>query len=192
MGRERFVTDPEKTKPGRYDGRGERGRMDLKPYVTRHSDVYPNPSGMILVADPAFISNEVLEVLLAPNGDGLHPVIVADSDFEWSPPSWMHDLELRAHTFNDMGPWREWCAACHVPVTFRGLDFFWNGRPVCDDCPSEAWKWVQRCGYEHADSVESEYYGQDVTLGMDMWVKALVEYAAEVKANGGPHRSGTT
>jgi hypothetical protein len=62
---------------------------------------------------------------------------------------------------------------------------------VCDDCPSEEWKAVQRRGYEHAGSVESEYGWQDVTFRMDMWEKALVEYAAKVKALGGPRRLGT-
>jgi hypothetical protein len=186
MGRQDFVTDPENTKLGRYDGTEVADRIDLARYITRYGRPYPNPSGMILIADPTFISDDVLEALLAPNDDGMHPVILTDSDFTWSPPAWMHDLELRAQTWSEMGQGREWCAACHAPVTFQGLDFFWKGRPVCNECPSEEWKAVQRQGYECANSVEAEYDGEDVTLGMDEWMKALVGYAAEIKANGGP------
>jgi hypothetical protein len=188
MGREDFVTDPE----DRYDGRGERGRMDLKPYVTRHGGVYPNPSGMILVADPAFVTDDVLTMLLAPNDDGIHPVILTDSDFEWSPPPWMHDLELRAETWEGMDQWREWCAVCHAPVKCEGLGFFWKGRPVCDECPSEEWKRIQRLGYEIANAVDARYYVEDITPGLDEWMEALAAYAAEVNAPEGQSRRDTT
>ena len=187
MARRDFVTTRE-----RYEGRQRGDREDLTRYLTQYGRPYPNPSGVILVVDPVFVPDDVVEMLLAPHDDGLHPAILTDSDFQWSPPPWMHDLELKAQTWAEIDQGREWCAACHAPVTFRGLDFFWKGRPVCNDCPSEEWKDIQRRGYERADEVESEYDWQDVTFRMDMWVKALAEYAAEIKANGGPHWSGTT
>jgi hypothetical protein len=185
---EEFMIQSDEMTPDRYDGRGETNRMDLTPFITRHSGLYPNPSGLILVADPVFVPDEVLKMLLAPNDDGIHPVILTDAEFEWSPSSWMGDLELRASTWEEMGhPFghemghREWCAVCHAPVKNEGLAFYWAGKPICDDCPSATWKAVQRRGYEHAESAEKRYYGKDVGDRMEVWLEAIFEYADEIK-----------
>jgi hypothetical protein len=187
MERDDTATDSKKKIPNRYDGRGEKGRMDLTPYITHRSVPYPNPSGMILVADPAFIPEEVLETLLAPTDSGIHPVILTDSDFEWRSLSWTCRLELRATAHDAIRRGGERCAICRAPVVLGGLDFFLDGRPVCDECPSDEWKKEQREGYEVATSVvETQPVG--LGPGCGLWDRVLADYANVVKEVDGPSR----
>ena len=93
----------------------------------------------------------------------------------------MYDLELRAQTWVEMDH-REWCVVCHAPMKNEGLAFSWMGKPVCDDCPSDAWKERQRSGYARARSAEESYYGYDIGIRLKVWMEAIFDYAAELEA----------
>jgi hypothetical protein len=152
-------------------------RTDPSRYLARYGCVYPNPSAMILVADPAYVDDDVLEKLLAPRDDGMQPAILVDRRFEWNPPEWAYDLELRAQGFGEDD---YACIVCGKWGTPGGLGFFWRGRAVCDDCPSCEWKEIQRRGYELAERAEEPWIGRDVCAGMDAWMHSIREYAAEI------------
>jgi hypothetical protein len=174
----------EGTDPRYLDGdRDDAGRLVLWRCVTWHGQPYPNPSGMILVVDPVFVPDEVLEKLLDPDGDAVHPAILTDSDFRWSPPRWTRNLELRVFDpFKACGR-REWCGVCNTFMDFDGLVFFYDDDPVCDNCLTEPWKDVRRKAHEYADGQEAplpEYL--DVDIKTTRWYEALHEYAERFNA----------
>ena len=178
MSRQDFVTESADIQPGRYDGSGERDRMDLTSYLTRYGCPYPTPSGTILVVDPAFVPNEVLVELLALSSGDSHPAIVTDQAFEWNPPPWMSDFEFRVLALGD----NDWCGVCRTSVEPGGMDLFWQGRPVCDGCSSDEMKEEQRRGYEYANACAERAIAERAN-GWDRpdftaWREGLEEFAA--------------
>lgn len=170
--------------PRYLDGdRDEAGRLVLWRCVTWHGQPHPNPSGMILVVDPVFVPGEVLEKLLDPDDDAVHPAILTDRDFHWSPPFSTRNLELRVFDpFTARGR-REWCGVCNTGMDFDGLVFFYDGDPVCDDCLTEPWKDVRRKAHEYADGQEAAlHYSVDVGIKIARWYEALHEYAERFNA----------
>ena len=171
--------------PRNLDGvRDEAGRLVLWRCVTWHGQPHPNPSDMILVVDPAFVPDEILEALLDPDDDAVHPAILTDREFHWSPPRWTRDHEMRVFDPFTLRGRREWCRACNAFMEFDDVVFFYDDGPVCDDCLTEPWKDVRRKAHEYADEEEARlHYSVDVGVRIARWYEALREYAERFNAD---------
>jgi hypothetical protein len=112
------------------------------------------------------------------------------------------DLVLRANSRDEIANIRWCCAVCKVPFMLGGLDFYWRGLALCDDCAPEVWRDVQREGYAYAkrrarliesqgvtgfDRVNDErLQGEQVMHSFEPWDEALAVYVEGLHGIGGP------
>jgi hypothetical protein len=112
-------------------------------------------------------------------------------------------LRLRTHTHDEIANDRQSCVGCGRLFTFRGLDFFWDGMPLCDECPPADWKEIQQDGYAYAQSKAIRlgfYFCHDCSLAdesscphtdlseedhiIELWESAIADYVDELNITG--------
>jgi hypothetical protein len=159
---------------------------------------------LVVILDPKRMPAAIAEALEGPDSHWIMHSVIGDRHFESGAESLSDDLELRAQTRDEIADGPRWCAVCKTPFMFRGLDFFWNGMPMCDDCPPEDWRDIQRGGYGYARTRaveievigdDYEYYGNSngrplIAASLDegghmieLWEEAIADYVEQLGAN---------
>jgi hypothetical protein len=193
MSREDFVTIPPRQGLS-YSNKNE------SPW---RSAIAPDPK-LVVILDPKRMPDAIAKALEGPDSHWIMHAVVGDRRFKSRSESLSDDLELRAQTPDEIADGPRWCAICKTPFMFRGLDFFWNGMPMCDDCPPEDWRDIQRGGYGYARTRaveikviddDYEYYGNRhdgpllaASLGegghmIELWEEAIADYVEQLGAN---------
>ena len=127
MAREDFVTTPPR-----------KGLRYPKTHKVRAGSVYAPKPRIVVVLDPERMPDEIASALEGPDGFEFIHAVVEDRHFESESESLADALELRAQTRDEIADGPRWCAVCKKSFMFRGLDFFWNGMPLCSMNPCRA------------------------------------------------------